>query len=378
MKKSFKRLIIFSLIIILIMFLNSFVLKLFNRWTLFLFTVILLIITKKVFGYEKDRHRYVKDIVLEIIIFLMTFFILYYLSGIFISFAKVGNYLTFKSIKNIILPVVLYILAKEYLRYTLITKAGDKKGIIALIIVAFICMDCTIAMSISSLSFSKQTFLLLALTIIPTITENILCSWMTYYFGYIPSLVYLMIMYLYKYLLPIVPNPNEYLYSIIFFILPVLLILRLYNWLKKDKTEAIVLEHKNAMKLKIVYEIPIILILIMMIYFVSGYFKFYAIAIATGSMVPNINKGDVVIINKEFKEKDLEVGKVIAYNYNDKVVVHRIYKEVKIDKELIIYTKGDANSNMDEYKITKDMIIGIVNKKIPWIGYPTVMINEIW
>ena len=239
-------------------------------------------------------------------------------------------------------------------------------------------MDCTIAMSISSLSFSKQTFLLLALTIIPTITENILCSWMTYYFGYIPSLVYLIIMYLYKYLLPIVPNPNEYLYSIIFFILPVLLILRLYNWLKKDKTEAIVLEHKNAMKLKIVYEIPIILILIMMIYFESGYFKFYAIAIATGSMVPNINKGDVVIINKEFKEKDLEVGKVIAYNYNDKVVVHRIYKEVKIDKELIIYTKGDANSNIDEYKITKDMIIGIVNKKIPWIGYPTVMINEIW
>ena len=46
--------------------------------------------------------------------FLMPFFILYYLSGIFISFAKVGNYLTFKSITNIILPVVLYILAKEY------------------------------------------------------------------------------------------------------------------------------------------------------------------------------------------------------------------------------------------------------------------------
>ena len=127
MKKSFKRLIIFSLIIILIIFLNSFVFKLFNRWTLFLFTVILLII-KKVFGYEKDRHRYVKDIVLGIIIFLMPFFILYYLSGIFISFAKVGNYLTFKSITNIILPVVLYILAKEYLRYTLISKSGEKKG----------------------------------------------------------------------------------------------------------------------------------------------------------------------------------------------------------------------------------------------------------
>ena len=48
MKKSFKRLIIFSLIIILIIFLNSFVFKLFNRWTLFLFTVILLIIKKSI------------------------------------------------------------------------------------------------------------------------------------------------------------------------------------------------------------------------------------------------------------------------------------------------------------------------------------------
>ena len=65
-------------------------------------------------------------------------------------------------------------------------------------------------------------------------------------------------------------------------------------------------------------------------------------------------------------------------NYNEKVVVHRIYKEVKTDKELIIYTKGDANSNIEEYKITKDIIISIVNKKIPWIAYPTVMINEIW
>ena len=33
---------------------------------------------------------------------------------------------------------------------------------------------------------------------------------------------------------------------------------------------------------------------------------------------------------------------------------------------------------MDEYKITTDMIVGIVDAKIPFIGYPTVMINEAW
>ena len=378
MKKSFKRLIIFSLIIIAISLLNGFLFKIFNRWTLLLFTIILLLITKIVFGYEKDRHRYAKDIILEIIINLITFFMIYYMSGIFISFAKIGNYLTLKYMTTAIIPLILYIIAKEYLRYTLITKAGDKNGIIVLITIAFICLDCTIATSINAISFSKETFLLLALTIIPSISENILCSWMTYHFGYTPCLVYLMVLNLYKYFLPIIPNPNEYLYSIIFFILPILILINLNNWLKKDKTEALVLEHKHSAKLKIACEFPIIIILIVMIYFVSGYFKYYAIAIATGSMVPNINKGDVVIVNQEFKEKDLKIGKVIAYNYNDKVVVHRIYKEVQTDKELIIYTKGDANNNMDEYKITTDMIVGIVDAKIPFIGYPTVMINEAW
>lgn len=378
MKKSFKRLIIFSLIIIAISLLNGFLFKIFNRWTLLLFTIILLLITKIIFGYEKDRHRYAKDIILEIIINLITFFMIYYMSGIFISFAKVGNYLTLKYMTTAIIPLILYIIAKEYLRYTLITKAGDKNGIIVLITIAFICLDCTIATSINAISFSKETFLLLALTIIPSISENILCSWMTYHFGYTPCLVYLMVLNLYKYFLPIIPNPNEYLYSIIFFILPILILINLNNWLKKDKTEALVLEHKHSAKLKIACEFPIIIILIVMIYFVSGYFKYYAIAIATGSMVPNINKGDVVIVNQQFKEKDLKIGKVIAYNYNDKAVVHRIYKEVQTDKELIIYTKGDANNNMDEYKITTDMIVGIVDAKIPFIGYPTVMINEAW
>ena len=378
MKKSFKRLIIFSLIIIAISLLNGFLFKIFNRWTLLLFTIILLLITKIIFGYEKDRHRYAKDIILEIIINLITFFMIYYMSGIFISFAKVGNYLTLKYMTTAIIPLILYIIAKEYLRYTLITKAGDKNGIIVLITITFICLDCTIATSINAISFSKETFLLLALTIIPSISENILCSWMTYHFGYTPCLVYLMVLNLYKYFLPIIPNPNEYLYSIIFFILPILILINLNNWLKKDKTEALVLEHKHSAKLKIACEFPIIIILIVMIYFVSGYFKYYAIAIATGSMVPNINKGDVVIVNQQFKEKDLKIGKVIAYNYNDKVVVHRIYKEVQTDKELIIYTKGDANNNMDEYKITTDMIVGIVDAKIPFIGYPTVMINEAW
>ena len=51
---------------------------------------------------------------------------------------------------------------------------------------------------------------------------------------------------------------------------------------------------------------------------------------------------------------------------------------IKKDKTIIIYTKGDANNDIDGWKVTPDMIIGIVKKKVPAIGFPTIWLNERW
>ena len=93
-------------------------------------------------------------------------------------------------------------------------------------------------------------------------------------------------------------------------------------------------------------------------------------------MIPNIYKGDVVIVDKYFK--DIKQGDILAYNYDNKVVVHRVYKIINTNGEYYIYTKGDANQDYDKYKITQDMFVGIVKAKLPLIGYPTVLLNERW
>ena len=93
-------------------------------------------------------------------------------------------------------------------------------------------------------------------------------------------------------------------------------------------------------------------------------------------MEPVISKGDVVIVDKDFKK--FESGDILAYAYEGKVIVHRIVKIIDAEDETFVYTKGDANNNYDNYKITKDMFIGIVKIKIPFIGYPTVLLNERW
>ena len=93
-------------------------------------------------------------------------------------------------------------------------------------------------------------------------------------------------------------------------------------------------------------------------------------------MEPKISKGDVVIVDKIYNE--IKVGNVLAYNHDGKIIVHRIYRIVNNNSEYFIYTKGDANNDYDKYKITEDMIVGIVKFKIPIIGYPTILLNERW
>ena len=343
MKKSYIKIILFIFTFSFIILLNSLKFKMLGQIGLDITLLLSLVIVYFTFGFEKDRHRYSKDIILEIIIVLMAFFLLYYLSGVLIGFAKNTNYLTINSFCTCIF---------------------------------FIIIENAIPFSAHSISFNKDTFLLIALTFLPSISENILCSYLGLNLGYKPGIVYLLIMNLYKYFLPIIPNPNEYLYSLIFLLLPLIVLIRVINWFKKDRTEEVALENYKQSKKEFLYFIPLTIFISSLIYIVSGYFRYYAVAVASGSMEPKISKGDVVIVDKIYNE--IKVGNVLAYNHDGKIIVHRIYRIVNNNSEYFIYTKGDANNDYDKYKITEDMIVGIVKFKIPIIGYPTILLNERW
>ena len=76
------------------------------------------------------------------------------------------------------------------------------------------------------------------------------------------------------------------------------------------------------------------------------------------------------------KYDSLKVGDIIAYEYNKVIIIHRIEKIVFDRGQYYYYTKGDYNKNVDNWYVEEKMIKGIVRYKIPYIGYPTVWINE--
>lgn len=84
-------------------------------------------------------------------------------------------------------------------------------------------------------------------------------------------------------------------------------------------------------------------------------FHFRIFKVATGSMEPYLNVGDVVLIkdNAKYKEND-----VVTYKYKGSYITHRV---VTMNDDYIV-TKGDANNTVDEAVKKKDVVGKVVLK----------------
>lgn len=96
-------------------------------------------------------------------------------------------------------------------------------------------------------------------------------------------------------------------------------------------------------------------------------FGYKSYVIKTNSMEPTINVNDVVI-NKEVKQDELNVGDVITFLHEGEVITHRITK-IDNDGDVTHYTtKGDNNNIEDIFKITYENIKGKHVITIPYLG----------
>ena len=378
--KSYYIIFSFETIIMFLAILNSFNSSLSNVYVLPFILFICDVIFFFVLGFEKSNKRLNKIVDFDIFMFSMVFLILYYLFGIIIGYAESNNYLTLYGLTVFIIPTILKIIFKEHLRNSLLTKSGDNKFLIIYSVILFIMIDILPALSILKMSNMHDVFIFTALVLLPSITVNVFATYTNIKVGYMPVIIYLLIFSLYQYVVPIVPNPSEYLKAIIDFILPILILFKVRKIVNKysDKDKEIDRNYKKSAIILLI--IPIILTIII-IYFVSGYFRYYALAIASGSMHPVFDRGSVVVteqVNAKYDNYNkLKEGEIIAFKAEKNIVVHRLIRIVNIGDEVYYYTKGDANEEEDNYLIKKENIIGIVRFKIPYIGYPTVWFSEI-
>jgi signal peptidase I len=105
--------------------------------------------------------------------------------------------------------------------------------------------------------------------------------------------------------------------------------------------------------------------------------------VSSGSMVPNLNVNDILVVRDGNSFQDLKVGDIIVFDRPDgadRVIVHRV-AEIFDDSEgnhQIIRTKGDANDGSipgTDFPIREDDYIGKVAYVIPGAGVITKILS---
>lgn len=357
---------------------NSFITKIFSRYSICVFIFLLDVIAYFLLGFEKNKSRYNKDIILSLIIYITIYYISIYLFGLFIGFSKNVYNFDFVSIINNIVPVIILIFVSEILRYIINSKIKDSYLLLGLSLIVFTMIDITFTLNATNFGDFYTVLKVIGLFVLPSLGKNFLFTYLSVKVGFKPNMVYRYLMDIPKYILPIIPNFGSYVESIIYIAFPILVFIIIYNNLKKvDRKVNKIIKSKKSKKTIITYYI-IIPLLIITVALTSGYFKYQAIVVATGSMSPNINKGDIVVVKKlsDNEIRNLKIGDILVFNRENKIVVHRIYKIYSSGDEIFFKTKGDNNNAPDSYLIEIHEILGIVKLKVRYIGYPTVALYE--
>lgn len=377
MKKGFNKILILEIILLIFLLFNSFVFRIANMYVISGIMLPFLILMIVLNGFEKDNYRYKKDVLLNIIIFLLMYYFITYFLGLFSGFVKSSYSLSFINIIKNTFPVIALILISELMRYVLFNKT--KRNLPCLIIgcLLFVMVDVNTMVHIYDVKTALGITKMICLVVFPSITKNIFLTYLTMKVGYKNGIIYRLITEISTYLLPIFPDFGEYINVLLKTVLPIAIMARLNNMFNYYSVRKIKDSRYNNRKLVLYSVITFSLLTIVLL--TSGLFTYQALTIGSGSMSPAIEKGDVIVLKsmKNEEARKIKKGDVLVYNHDNKIIVHRVIKKSNNGETISFKTKGDYNNAKDSWTVKQEDVIGIVKFRIRWVGMPTVALNEL-
>ena len=330
------------------------------------------------FMLGKDSNLRIKgqqDKQQSLLITLIVYIILYFLLGLLFGFERTPYSKDILSVFRNLWSFASIIFFQEYIRYILVKNEHKSKFNFILIILLLMIINLNFSTITEHFTDLKEIFIYTSTTLIPTLLESALMTYLVYIGGPRFSIVYRLFIIIPPFVVPIIPSFDWFVTAVVGVVLPLAVYIYL-NYVHVNKSER--LSKRDIKKYNPVVYIPVFILIAMMAGFVMGLFKYQPIAVMSGSMSPTFNRGDAVVINKLTKKEknELKKGDIIQFISGTKYVVHRI---VDVDNDVygnkVFITKGDHNNAKDVGSVTLENIIGKVSFVVPWIGYPSVWLS---
>jgi signal peptidase len=313
-----------------------------------------------------------KDQVLMLMSVISTvYLVIYYLSGFYFGFSKSPYGLSFNGIFFHALPIAIIVVSSEIVRSVVIAQEDKASSILCYVscIVAEM-LTCSTFHSISSFNNFMD---MVGLTFFPAVVANILYHYLSERYGMYPNIVFRLATTLHLYVIPMKSGVSDALLSFANLMVPIAIYIFIDSLYEKKKRYAL----GKKSKLEVPITVIAVAIMLFVVMVVSNQFVIGAYVIATPSMTGELNKGDAAIYER-YDDQVIEKGQVIVFEKDDSHIIHRVVKIEIINGQTRYYTKGDANENVDAGFIYDSNIIGLVNFKIPYIGFPTLWLRSLF
>ncbi|MBI2127000.1 MAG: signal peptidase I [Thaumarchaeota archaeon] len=100
--------------------------------------------------------------------------------------------------------------------------------------------------------------------------------------------------------------------------------------------------------------------------------------VSSGSMIPALKVGDVIVIKGGGEVKSLQAGDIIVFKNPlnpERVIVHRVFRIVNTDDGGGVITKGDNNPTQDNWLVRPTHFLGKVLLTVPYIGFAAIWLS---
>ena len=296
---------------------------------------------------------------------------LLYLTGLEFGFVRNPYALKGSFFLSQALPIAVILVTSELFRYVM--RAQNDRTADILSYLSCVIAETLILGNLGYISSFNRFMDFVGITLFPAVTANLLYHYLSKRYGYLPNLLYRALTTLYIYFIPIESAIPDSLLAFVKLFLPILIYFFIDALYEKKRRYALV----RKSKLSVIITVLSAAIATFVVLLISNQFRFGVLIIGTPSMTGELNKGDAAIF-ETYDNRTINEGQIIVFEKNDTVIVHRVVDIQTVNGITRYFTKGDANEDTDAGYILNSDILGIVNYKIPYIGYPTLWLRSLF
>lgn len=216
---------------------------------------------------------------------------------------------------------------------------------------------------------------------LPTLTGNLLATYLAMLSGPIASLAYRAPLQAFQWFSPILPDLPWSYQSLIGVMAPTISYVTINMTVtQRDLRKAgMATRRKPKLRLRksensITGWMVVSVVMVLVVWSSTGLLGFYPTIIASGSMRPTLDVGDIALV-LPVEPSAIRVGDIIQYWQQEEMILHRVYEISKTEGQTVFVMKGDANTGPDLEPIFPNQIRGKLAFMIPSLGWASIHVK---